>query len=335
MTSTQLPHTPSPHARLPLFGGASMDRPGAEFGLHLFEKRYVDMAKEAVKSDGRFGFITSRAPSKTGAGSVGGAGSTGWQARITSMQLNENGTIDIRAKREGRVLVAETPRPATASAAPVASTEPLAAAPRDTAAAWGSAMKRMAAASSRPATAWGSTMAHTMPAAGGRPVSLADTRRLEPLLDRSDMQSNELYQQQVRQLGRRVGLEHQSFAAMAPGSAVAVAKGSDPMGGDAPDRWVKSSDYYGSAAKWKRTGDARLVPAGAELATWKAQYPKNMRAMTWRERGVAASGDARGAVGAAYARRQSEVAASGGGRRRVEPGRSNFGLADGRATYRG
>ena len=89
-------------SRLPLFGGAAVGRPTQEFGLHLFEPRYVDMAKDAmVKSNGRFGFITSRAPD-AGADGIGGAGSTGWRARITHAKLNDDGTIDVRCAREGR-----------------------------------------------------------------------------------------------------------------------------------------------------------------------------------------------------------------------------------------
>jgi hypothetical protein len=45
-------------AQLPLFSGEGIGRPSAEFGLHLFEPRYVDMAKEAMaKSNGRFGCV--------------------------------------------------------------------------------------------------------------------------------------------------------------------------------------------------------------------------------------------------------------------------------------
>ena len=132
----------------------------------------------------------------------------------------------------------------------------------------------------------------------------------------------------MRQHGRRVGLEHASFAHLAPRSTKAVERGVEPMGGDAPDRWVRSNDYYGTAAEWQRTGEARLVPAGAEIASWKAQYPRAQRAMTWRERAASRASDA------ARARRAAEVAATGGGRRRVEPGRSDFGLTDGRAKYR-
>jgi hypothetical protein len=164
------------------------------------------------------------------------------------------------------------------------------------------------------------------PSTGTAVRSLAATRRSAPLID---TQSNTLYAAQVRQHGRRVGLEHESFARLAPGTAVAVARGTEPLGGDAPDRWVRSSEYYGTSAKWKRTGDARLVPAGAEVATWKAAYPTPQRAMTWAERSAAARGDPRTALNSAYARRRAEVASMGVGRRRVEPERTGFGLVDG------
>lgn len=123
----KLSHLFTPAARsLPLFPLAAVLFPGGRMPLRIFEQRYLELAKTALRDDSTFGVCAIREGSEVGAPAV--PFEVGTEARIVEWDMREPGILHVVVEglgryvarswtaREDGLLIAET-EPVSAEAA--------------------------------------------------------------------------------------------------------------------------------------------------------------------------------------------------------------------------
>ncbi len=91
---------------MPVFPLHTVLFPGGVLPLRIFEVRYVDMAKECLKSDRPFGVCLIREGEEVGAPAV--PHPVGCLARIASCDVEELGVLNVRAEGFGRFRIASS-----------------------------------------------------------------------------------------------------------------------------------------------------------------------------------------------------------------------------------
>jgi uncharacterized protein len=97
---------------LPLFPLSTVLFPGGTLPLRIFEARYMDMVKAAVKHKSVFGIVLIASGKEAGneAGNATTPERTGCTARIEAMDMNEPGILLVNVRGEQRFTIQDTKR---------------------------------------------------------------------------------------------------------------------------------------------------------------------------------------------------------------------------------